>query len=241
MNVSTFPVVEGVETLVNNIHESIVQHGQEGVVDYTPCLEMEFESEVAAYEFYNEYSRRIGFGIRREYGNKSRKDGILTSRRFTCFKAQHNHALQPPGYVHMIRSHRRSHASQVVVADESGLKQDFQEYVSKHDDGIDIIGYSAQEIKNYLPTKRMRSLMYGEVGALLMHFKRQSENPSFFYDFQMDVEEKITNIFWADAQMINDYEYFGDVITFDTTFKSNKDYRPLGVFVGLNNHKQMVI
>ncbi|CAJ2638775.1 unnamed protein product [Trifolium pratense] len=302
MNVSTFPVVEGVEKLVNNIHENIVQHGQEGVVDYTPHLEMEFESEVAAYDFYNEYSRRIGFGIRREYGNKSRKDGILTSRRFTCFKegnrsvdkrdrlikegraetrtgcqarmvisldrkvgkykvvdfvAQHNHDLQPPGYVHMIRSHRRLHASQVVVADESGLKQDFQEYVSehdefglkqdfqeyvsKHDDGIDIIGYSGQEIMNYLPTKRMRSLMYGEVGALLMHFKRQSENPSFFYDFQMDIEEKITNIFWADAQMINDYEYFGDVITFDTTYKSNKDYRPLGVFVGLNNHKQMVV
>jgi hypothetical protein len=65
MNVSTFPVVEGVEKLVNNIHENIAQHGEEGVVDYTPHLEMEFESEVAAYEFYNEYSRRIGFGIRR--------------------------------------------------------------------------------------------------------------------------------------------------------------------------------
>jgi len=49
----------------------------------------------------------------------------------------------------------------------------------------------------------------------------------------MDVEEKITNIFWADAQMINDYGYFGDVVTFDTTYKTNKDYRPLGVFVGL--------
>jgi zinc finger SWIM domain-containing protein 3 len=35
--------------------------------------------------------------------------------------------------------------------------------------------------------------------------------------------------------------YFGDVITFDTTYKTNKDYRPLGVFVGLNNHRQTVI
>ncbi|XP_024627860.1 protein FAR1-RELATED SEQUENCE 5 [Medicago truncatula] len=57
----------------------------------------------------------------------------------------------------------------------------------------------------------------------------------------MDVEEQITNIFWADAQMINDYGYFGDVITFDTTYKTNKGYRPLGVFVGLNNHRQTVI
>jgi hypothetical protein len=49
---------------------------------------MKFESETAAYEFYNDYSKRIGFGIRREYGNKGRIDGVLTSRRFTYFKAR---------------------------------------------------------------------------------------------------------------------------------------------------------
>ncbi|KAJ1380295.1 FAR1 DNA-binding domain [Sesbania bispinosa] len=86
MNESSIPIAKGVEKWVKNIHENIVQSDQESVVDYTPYLEMEFESEVAAYEFYNEYSKRIGFGIRREYGNKSKKDGILTSRRFSCFK-----------------------------------------------------------------------------------------------------------------------------------------------------------
>jgi len=282
MNGSTIPIVEGVEKLVNNIDVNIVQNGGESAVNYTPHLEMEFESEAAAYEFYNKYSRIIGFGIRREYGNKSKKDGILTSRRFTCFKegkrgvdkrdhltkegrvetrtgcdarmvisldrkigkykvvdfvAQHNHFLEPPVYFHTPRSHRQiseSRASQVVAADESRLKRkDFHECGYKQDGGIDAVGY--------LQTRRMRSLMYGEVGVLLMHFKRQSENPSFYYDFQMDVEEQITNVFWADAQMINDYEYFGDVVTFDTTYMTNKDYRPLGVFVGLNNHKQMVV
>ncbi|CAL5201418.1 unnamed protein product [Lathyrus oleraceus] len=292
MNLSTIPKVEVVEKCVNNIHENIVQHGEgeECVVDYTPHLEMEFESEVAAYEFYNEYGRVTGFGIRREYGNKSRKDGTLTSRRFTCFKegkrivdnrsnlvkegrvetrtgcnarmvisldrkigkykvvdfvAQHNHALLPPGYVNMIRSHRRiseSQTSQIAMGDESRLKQKvFRKEVSKQVDGMDDIGYTRQERKNYLPTRRAQSLMYGEVGALLMHFKQQSENPSFFYDFQLDVEEQITNIFWADAQMINDFGCFGDVVSFDTTYKTDKDYRPLGVFVGLNNHKQMIV
>jgi hypothetical protein len=46
---------------------------------------MEFEPEIASYDFYNEYIKKIGFGIRRKYGNKSKKDGILTSRRFVCF------------------------------------------------------------------------------------------------------------------------------------------------------------
>ncbi|XP_058721616.1 protein FAR1-RELATED SEQUENCE 5-like [Vicia villosa] len=292
LNVSKIPIVEDVEKkCVKNI-----QHEEHRVVDYTytPHLDMEFESEAAAYEFYNEYSRVTGFGIRREYGNKSRKDGTLTSRRFTCFKegmqnvdkrrnlikegregrvetrtgcdarmvisldrkigkykvvdfvGQHNHALLPPGYVNMVRSHRRiseSQTSHILVGEKkSRLKQKvFRKEVSNEVDGMDGIGCTRQESKNYLPTRRMRSLMYGEVGALLMHFKRQSENPSFFYDFQLDVEQQITNVFWADAQMINDYGCFGDVVTFDTTYKINKDNRPLGVFVGVNNHKQMVV
>lgn len=49
-------------------------------------LEMKFESESMAYEFYNECSKRNEFGIRLEYSNKSKVDGILTSKRFTCFK-----------------------------------------------------------------------------------------------------------------------------------------------------------
>jgi hypothetical protein len=75
-------MVEGVEKLVNDI----VQQGKESTVSNVPHLEMEFESEALAYEFYNEYSRKCGFGIRREYANKSKKDGVLTSRKFVCSK-----------------------------------------------------------------------------------------------------------------------------------------------------------
>lgn len=93
--------------------------------------------------------------------------------------------------------------------------------MSKKTGGISTAGYTRQDHKNYLQTRRKQSLKYGEVGALLMYFRQQSENPSFFHDFQIDVEEQITNIFWADAQMINGYGYFGDIITFDTTYKTN--------------------
>ncbi|KAK2408459.1 protein FAR1-RELATED SEQUENCE [Trifolium repens] len=106
MNESSTPIAEGVQKLVNNIQVNIVENGRESVVNYIPHLEIEFESEVAAYDFYNEYNKKMGFGIRREYGNKSKVDGILTSRRFTCFKegnrgvykvidfvSEHNHIL----------------------------------------------------------------------------------------------------------------------------------------------------
>ena len=38
-----------------------------------------------------------------------------------------------------------------------------------------------------------------------------------------------------------DYSCFGDVITFDTTYRNNKNYRPLRVFTSFNNHHHMVV
>ena len=86
MNESSIPLVEDVENLVNNIQKDTGEHGTKSDVNYIPQLEMEFEYEIAAYDFYNEYNKKTGVGIRREYGNKSKKDGILTSRRFVCSK-----------------------------------------------------------------------------------------------------------------------------------------------------------
>ncbi|XP_060213351.1 protein FAR1-RELATED SEQUENCE 5-like [Lycium barbarum] len=41
--------------------------------------------------------------------------------------------------------------------------------------------------------------------------------------------------------MIRDFKIYGDVVSFDTTYRTNKEYRPLALFVGLNNHMEMVI
>ncbi|KAG8374726.1 hypothetical protein BUALT_Bualt10G0025900 [Buddleja alternifolia] len=44
-----------------------------------------------------------------------------------------------------------------------------------------------------------------------------------------------------DARMIKDYNVYGNVVLFDTTYRTNKNYKPLALFVGLNNHRKMVI
>ncbi|XP_051134539.1 protein FAR-RED IMPAIRED RESPONSE 1-like [Andrographis paniculata] len=41
--------------------------------------------------------------------------------------------------------------------------------------------------------------------------------------------------------MREDYALFRDSITFDTTYQTNKNHIPLGVFVGFNNHRQTSI
>jgi zinc finger SWIM domain-containing protein 3 len=39
--------------------------------------------------------------------------------------------------------------------------------------------------------------------------------------------------------MVMDCAHFGDVVSFDTTFKTKKESRPFGVFVGFNHFKKL--
>ena len=65
------------------------------------------------------------------------------------------------------------------------------------------IGYTRLDAKNYLKAKRQRNMVYGEVGCLLQCFQQQLlENPSFFHAYQMNIDEQITNVLWADAKMV---------------------------------------
>lgn len=41
--------------------------------------------------------------------------------------------------------------------------------------------------------------------------------------------------------MIVDYELFGDIVYFDTAYRTNKEYRSLATFVGFNYHREVVI
>ncbi|KAK4589136.1 hypothetical protein RGQ29_019930 [Quercus rubra] len=192
------------------------------------------------------------FSIRKEYVNKCKKTGVFTSRRFMSrlvivlnrdskkcvvseFIAEHNHYLHISSTVHMMPSQRKvaaTHAIEIDLAHESGLrlKQSY-ELLSKQ-----------QDHKNYLRTKRQRDMEHGAAASLGRYFNRQlKENPSYYFATQLDCEDLITNIFWADARMIIDYSHFGDVITFDTTYSTNRDARPLGVFLGLNHHREIVV
>ncbi|XP_024031341.1 protein FAR1-RELATED SEQUENCE 5-like [Morus notabilis] len=60
--------------------------GNDCAVDGVLKLGMAFDSEDHAYEFYNVYAGRVGFSVRKDYVNRSKIDGAVASRRFTCFR-----------------------------------------------------------------------------------------------------------------------------------------------------------
>ncbi|XP_048128970.1 protein FAR1-RELATED SEQUENCE 5-like [Rhodamnia argentea] len=162
------------------------------------------------------------------------------------FEPMHSHPLHFEECTHLIRSHMQIsdvQAQQIVLGDNAGLTQRQQHDLSSvQSGGRENVGYTRVDVKNYLHTKRGRDMEFGDAGCLLKYFeKRQILDTSFFYLVHLDSNEQITNIFWADSRMVIDYALFGDVVTFDTTFSTNKEYRPLGVFIGFNHHRELVI
>lgn len=104
------------------------------------------------------------------------------------------------------------------------------------------LDHLAIDYDNHLTSARTRDIKEGEAGRLLYYFQRQHfENPSFYYAIQLDVDDKISNIFWADDHMLLDYDHFGDVVCLDTIYRTSNDFRPLVQFIGQNHHKQVVV
>ncbi|KAG6392657.1 hypothetical protein SASPL_146881 [Salvia splendens] len=134
-------------------------------------------------------------------------------------------------------------AHEIDLADDVGIMQKSTfNLMTRQAGGRDGIGYNILDAKNYLRSKRQKSMVYGEAGCLMRYFQEQlSKNPSFYHASQMDMDEQITNVFWADARMLIDYEYFGDVVSLDTTYCTNRDNRPLAMFSGFNHHREAVI
>jgi hypothetical protein len=132
---------------------------------------------------------------------------------------EHNHALHLPETLHLMASQRKTSDLQtfeIETADDAGIgPKPAHELACRQVGGPLNLSYMLHDHKNYLCTKRQREMAYGQAGSMLKYFQDKiAKNPSFQYALQMECDEQISNIFWADARMIIDYAHFGDVVSF---------------------------
>jgi hypothetical protein len=69
----------------------------------------------------------------------------------------------------------------------------------------------------------------------------QAINNDFYFAIDFDDDCRLKNVFWADARSRASYEDFGDVVTFDTTYLTNRYEMPFAPFVGVNHHGQSIL
>ncbi|CAN1293258.1 hypothetical protein LINPERPRIM_LOCUS21958 [Linum perenne] len=99
--------------------------------------------------------------------------------------------------------------------------------------GPENLGFTHPDVKNHIHTRRERQMQGGAVEFLLDYFVKQSKiNKGNYSKIKVDKEEdaQIERIFWSNAQMRRGYRVFGDCFSFDTTYRTNKHHRPLGMY-----------
>ncbi|XP_061339921.1 protein FAR1-RELATED SEQUENCE 5-like isoform X2 [Gastrolobium bilobum] len=161
--------------------------------------------------------------------------------RITLFDDNHNHGLVTPKSVRYLRSHRKmSNAARSLVEhfSDASLPTGKVATIFRGDE----LSFDSRDCYNHLKSVRRRIYNTGDAQAVLNYCaKQQSLNPNFFYSIKCDDEDRMESFFWIDARSKKAYELFGDVITFDTTYRTNKYSMPFGPFVGVNNHLQSIL
>ncbi|XP_015959746.1 protein FAR1-RELATED SEQUENCE 5-like [Arachis duranensis] len=67
-----------------------------------------------------------------------------------------------------------------------------------------------------------------------------SENDVRNY-IDVDTANKFRSALWIDARCMASYEYYGDMVSFDTTYSKNKHGLPSASFVGVNHHRKSTL
>ncbi|KAI5418712.1 protein FAR1-RELATED SEQUENCE 5 [Lathyrus oleraceus] len=162
------------------------------------------------------------------------------------FVREHNHELFSPKSSQFLRVHRKKTNVQKKLIDvlhDSGLgPSKIRSVLCTESGGVDNVRFSPQDVINYLTEKRQKKLENGDAQMMLSYFKScQLKNPGFFYAFQMDAEGRLANCFWVDSRSKMAYKYFGDVVTFDPTYLTNKYKMPFVPFTRVNHHQQSIL
>lgn len=159
---------------------------------------------------------------------------------------EHTHDLDVvPSKVHYIQSQ-----SEVVVLAKSAIvnREKSATPANSKPQHVEVFGgFGSPPLMDQDPrtdVRDPRQTAYGleDTQNLLEYFKRkQAENHTFFYAFQVDKNNCLTHAFWADGKAKMSYFCFGDAVTIDTSYKENRNMIPFSMFTGVNHHLQSVI
>ncbi|XP_057734618.1 protein FAR1-RELATED SEQUENCE 5-like [Arachis stenosperma] len=223
-----------------------------------PYVGLRFDSLQWAQEFYSNYTKKVG----REGYRESRVKAAMRVKRITTagckarmyvmldrnnnnwlvtkLELKHTHACSAEQAMHYSEYRKLTMHAKCVIQnnDEAGIQSN-KTYLTLANEvgGSSKLGYSEKDVRNFI-TRNLRCADVNEdVKEMIRYFMRMRDiNPNFFYAVDMDENNKFKSAIWVDARCRASYEYFGDVVSFDTTYRRNKHGLPFASFVGVNHH-----
>lgn len=170
------------------------------------------------------------------------------------FDKEHNHEMLGSNHTHLLRSSRNiSHAksSTLEAMVNAGISVinagigvvNAVSYMENEAHGAQYLGFSRKDACNDLDRlRRHTKVENGDASSLIHYFiNKSNKEPYFYWNVQVDDDDRVMNFFFRDYRCLVDYEYFGDVVSVDTSYKTNRNNLVCAPFVGINHHKQNVL
>ncbi|XP_071686542.1 protein FAR1-RELATED SEQUENCE 3-like [Rutidosis leptorrhynchoides] len=235
---------------------------QENNMNTDPHVGLEFAYIEAANTFYNEYAKRVGFTTCVNQIIRSTCDATPPVCEFLCtasgdgcnamlriksksqnswvvtkFIKEHNHPITNVRKLNH-RRQKRQHSGTMLGSVPNGVM-----YLSKcpsmeSNRAVQIVDSIINSVRQ---TSIKRSLGKDAQNLLDYFRKMQAENPGFYYAIQLDDDNRMANVFWADARSRTAYTHFGDAVIFDTMYRVKNYKVPFAPFTGINHHGQTIL
>lgn len=159
---------------------------------------------------------------------------------------EHNHALYRKAWSYMHHSQRPVSAMKAIVVEDMISSEmraaDSLRYMAHDAKGEHILDDTKKDYLSFVNQVNINAIEGGDAQVLIDNLYQQGvEDHEFFFRFRLDDDGRLCNIFWRDSRMKEDYMTYGDVVVFDTTYRTNKYNLICAPFVGINNHWKNVM
>ncbi|TVU32072.1 hypothetical protein EJB05_23790, partial [Eragrostis curvula] len=221
-----------------------------------PCVGMTFDTCEAAKSFYNNYARYKGFSVRIDNSNKTKWAGGKSRVKYVCHKAgvnkknkpatngpitekraEHNHDLvQKFSLTKFLRSHRDipPEEKQFIRTLHSCTIKTVWAYqlMCELYGGKQNVPYTVCDYKNLSKSYGAENEGKDMKKTFELFDEMKKQDPDFFYDYTLDKFGRVEHLFWIDGESVRQFAHYGDCISFDTTYCTNKYNMPCAPFIG---------
>ncbi|XP_038888798.1 putative protein FAR1-RELATED SEQUENCE 10 isoform X2 [Benincasa hispida] len=172
------------------------------------------------------------------------------------FSNVHNHELLEDDLVRLLPAYRKipeADQERILLLSKAGFPVNRILKVLELEKGVQPgqLPFIEKDVRNFIRTCKktveendalLNEKRENELLELLEICKDMAERDSeFVFDYTRDENGKVENISWAYGDPIRAYSVFGDVVSFDTSYRSITYGLLLGVWFSMNNHGKPII
>ncbi|KAL3613567.1 hypothetical protein CASFOL_042601 [Castilleja foliolosa] len=158
------------------------------------------------------------------------------------FEERHNHELCSERYRHFLKTNRNmnpDHQKFLMTCAKvnMGPLKSYRLY-KEMVGGYSNVGCTSVEFKNC--NRDLKAYARGCDAQMLLNnlFKKWELSNAFFFEYDTDDKDQLTRLFWADPISRRNYAAFGDVVSFDATYSTNRYNLIFAPFTRLDNHRR---